>query len=134
MYTSLRSRWCGRGSTTPSPGAGADCSPRRGGEALEKVSGRKPDAYAEALAMHFARAEETEKTLRYARLAARKAANVFAYDDAAKYLQQAIAAAQELDRPRERLELMEELADLLFAAGRGQTTQAYEGGGPVWKS
>jgi len=108
---------------------------RQVGEALEKVSARKPEPYLEALAMHFARAEEIEKTLRYARLAARKAADVFAHDDAAKYLQQAIAAAQELDRPRERLELMEELADLLFVAGgRERTTQAYEDAVQFWRS
>lgn len=108
---------------------------RKVGETLETLPGPKQDAYLEALAHHFTEAEETEKALKYARLAARKAAAVFAYDDATRYLQQAIAAAEELDRSQERFEAMEELGDLLFAAGRReQTVRALEDALQFWKS
>jgi tetratricopeptide (TPR) repeat protein len=60
---------------------------------------------------------------------------VFAHDDAAKYLQQAITAAEELDRPTDRLELMEQLGDLMLAGGgREQTIRAYEDALQFWKS
>ena len=89
----------------------------------------------EALAAHFAEAEETEKVLDYARRAARKAAGVFAYEESIRSLQQAITAAEELDRPVERLEMMEELADLLFVAGkRKETIRAYEEAFQFWRS
>ena len=108
---------------------------RQVGEALERLYGRRRDAYLEALAVHFGEAEDAEKILRYAQLAATKAAAVFAYDDAAKYLQQAIAAAEELDRSADRLELMEKLGDLMFTAGkRDQTIPAYEDALQFWKS
>ncbi len=108
---------------------------RQVGEALERLYGRKLDAYLEALALHFAEAEEAEKTLRYAHLAARKAAAVFAYDDAVRYLEQSITAAEERDRPAERLELIEELGDLQFAAGRReQTIRTFEEAFQFWKS
>ncbi len=108
---------------------------RQVGEALEQLYARKLDAHMEALALHFAEAEESEKTLTYARRAAKKAAAVFAYDEAVSYLQQAIAAAQDLDRPTERLELTEELGDLLFIAGRReQTIRAFEDALHFWKS
>ncbi len=108
---------------------------RQVGEALEQLYARKLDAHLEALVSHFAEAEEPAKTLMYARRAAEKAAAVFAYDDAVSYLHQAIAAAQELDRPTERLELMEELGDSLFIAGRReQTIRAFEDALHFWKS
>ncbi|HEY6103340.1 MAG TPA: protein kinase, partial [bacterium] len=59
---------------------------RQVGDALERVGQRRLDPYLEALAMHFAEAEDLERTVRYARLAAGKAASVFAYDNAARYL------------------------------------------------
>lgn len=108
---------------------------RQVGETLEKLYGRKPDKYLEALALHFTEAEDPERTLRYSRLAARKAAAVSAYDDATRYLQQAMTAAEEIDRPTDRLELMEEVGDLLFAGGkREQVVRAYEDAFQFWKS
>jgi len=91
---------------------------RQVGETLDKLYGREPDAHLEALAWHSIEAEDPEKTLKYAHLAARKAASVFAYDDAARYLNQAITAAEELERSTERLQLMEELAELYLTAGK----------------
>src|SRR3990170_7393741 len=108
---------------------------RQVGDALEKLYGRKPDAYLEALAFHFAEAEDPERTLKYSRLAGRKAAEVFAYDDAVKYLQEAVKGAEELDHPAERLELMEELADIQFMADRREEIiRAYEDALQFWKS
>lgn len=108
---------------------------RQVGEALEQAAGRRPEPYLEALAMHFAEAEDTERTIRYARLAARKAAAVFAYDNAAKFLQQAIEGTAELDRPTDRVGLLEEMGDMrLFAGRRDETIRAYEDAVQLWKS
>jgi len=82
-----------------------------------------------------AEAEDAEKTLKYARLAAGKATEVFAYDDAARFLEQARAAAEDLDRPQEQLELLEALADLRFIADtRERTLRAFEDAVQFWKS
>jgi len=108
---------------------------RQVGEALERLYGRGPTTHLEALSLHFAEAEEPEKVLNYAHLAARKAAGVFAYSEAAGYLSQAISAAEDLDRPADRLELMEKLADLLYVAGhREEVLRAYEEALQYWKS
>jgi len=108
---------------------------RQVGEALEHLYGQRPDPHLEALALHFAEAEDSEKTLKYTRLAAQKAAIIFAYEDAMRHLRQAITTAEELDRAGERLEMMEELGDLAFAAGkRDETVQAYEDAFQFWKS
>jgi tetratricopeptide (TPR) repeat protein len=108
---------------------------RQVGEALERLYGRDATPHLEALSLHFVEAEDPEKFLKYAHLAARKAAAVFAYDDAAGYLRQAISAAEDLDRPSERLALMEELADLLFVTGRREEIlSAYEEALQYWKS
>jgi tetratricopeptide (TPR) repeat protein len=108
---------------------------RQAGEALEQLYARRLDAYVEALAAHFAEAEDTEKVLDYARRASRKAADVSAYAEAIRYLQLATTAAEELDRPVERLEIMEELADLLFRVGRrNETVRAYEEAFRFWRS
>lgn len=108
---------------------------RQVGEAVERLHSRKLEPHLDALAFHFTEGEESEKSLRYARLAARKAAGVFAHDDAASYLRQAITAAEEVERPQDRLELLEELGDLLSTAGhREQTVRAYEDAVQLWKS
>lgn len=108
---------------------------RQAGEAIEKLRGRKQESHPEALAYHFSEAEDLEKTLKYSRIAAKKAAAVFAYDDAVSYLHQAITAAAELDRPAEKLALMEELGDLIGRAGRREETiRAYEDALQFWKS
>ena len=110
-------------------------SHRQVGEALERAAERRPDPYLEALAMHFAEAEDTERAIRYARLAARKAAAVYAYDNAARFLQDAIDGTEELDRPADRVALLEELGDMRLAAGRRDgTIRAYEGAVQLWKS
>ena len=108
---------------------------RQVGEALEQAAGRRPEPYLEALAMHFAEAEDVERTIRYARLAARKAAGVYAYDNAARFLQDAIDGTEELDRPADRVALLEELGDMRLVAGRRDgTIRAYEDAVQLWKS
>jgi len=108
---------------------------RQVGEALEKLHGGKPEAHLAALTYHFTEAEDPEKTLHYARRTAQRAAAIFAYDDAVRYLQQGMAAAADLDRPADRLELMEELGDVL-SAGRGGAHgfPAYEDALTFWRS
>ncbi|HEY6103638.1 MAG TPA: hypothetical protein VI007_10500, partial [bacterium] len=58
-----------------------------------------------------------------------------AYDNAARYLEQAIEAAAELDRPAEKVTLLEELGDMRLNAGRREETiRAYEDAVHLWKS
>jgi len=108
---------------------------RQAGETLEKLSRANPDLHVEAMAFHFAEAEEMERSLHYSRLAAQKAAAVFAFDEAAAFLQHAIEAAEELDRPHDKLALMETLGDLYFSAGkRDQVIPAFEDAAKYWKN
>ncbi|HEV8339947.1 MAG TPA: protein kinase [bacterium] len=108
---------------------------RQVGEALEQLYRRDPTPHLEALSLHFVEAEEPEKVLKYAHLAAKKAAAIFAYGEATGYMRQAISAAEDLDRPAERLALMEELADLVFVTGRKEEIiPAYEEALQYWKS
>jgi tetratricopeptide (TPR) repeat protein len=108
---------------------------RQVGEALERLYGRDPTPHLEALSLHFGEAEEPEKVLTYTHLAARKAAGVFAYNEAVEYLRQSISAAEDLDRSSERLALMEEQADLLLVTGRREEIiRAYEEALQYWKS
>jgi tetratricopeptide (TPR) repeat protein len=108
---------------------------RQAGEVLERLAERNPEPHLEALTLHFREAEESEKALRYARAAAHKAAGVFAYDSAAGYLQQARAAAEDLDRPDVRLQVLEELGDAYSFAGRSREMfSVYEDAVQLWKS
>jgi tetratricopeptide (TPR) repeat protein len=108
---------------------------RQIGETLEKIAARGLDPHLEALTQHFSEGEDLERTLKYARLAAQKAAAVFAYDDAAAYLRTAIAAADELGLTADRLAMMETLGDLTFAAGkREETIRAWENAVQFWRS
>jgi len=108
---------------------------RQVGEGIERASGRRLDAHLEALALHFAEAEDAERTIRYARMAAGKASALYAHDNAARFLQMALDAAEELDRQPDRVALFEELGDTRLAAGRrDETIRAYEDAVHLWKS
>jgi len=108
---------------------------RQVGETFERLYGRNLHPHLEALTRHFSEAEDPERILKYAHLAAEKAAALFAYEDAIQYLKQAIEAAEDLDRPAERLALMERTADLLFRAGkRDDCIRQYEDTLRYWKS
>jgi len=108
---------------------------RQVGETLERLYGRNPHAHLEAMLWHFSEAEDPERILKYGRLAAQKAAAVFAYEDATGSLAQAIEAAEDLERPGDRLAMMEEMADLHFRAGkRDETIREYEHALQYWKS
>ncbi len=108
---------------------------RQVGEALERLYGANSDPCVEMLADHFGEAEDAERTLRYAHQAASKAARIFAYDEAATHVRRAIAAAEELDRPQARLELLEELGDVLFWTGRREeAVRTLEDALHLWKS
>jgi tetratricopeptide (TPR) repeat protein len=107
---------------------------RQVGEALEKIAARRLDPHLEALTQHFTEGEDPERTLKYARLTAQKAAAVFAYDDATAYLRTAIAAADELGLSADRLAMMETLGDLTFTAGkREETIRAWEDALQFWR-
>ncbi|HEY3248995.1 MAG TPA: protein kinase [bacterium] len=108
---------------------------RQVGEALERLAAKDATPYLEALALHFGEAEDPERVLKYARLAAEKARAIFAYDSAIAHLQQAVAATEDLDRPDVRVQLLEELGDICQRVGRiGDTYAAYEDAVQLWKS
>ncbi|MGH2348492.1 MAG: protein kinase domain-containing protein, partial [bacterium] len=108
---------------------------RQIGDALEQVAARRLDPRLEALTRHFSEGEDLEKTMKYARLAAQKAAAVFAYDDAAAYLRTAIDAADELGLTADRLGMMEALGDLAFKAGqREDNIRVWEDALQFWRS
>jgi tetratricopeptide (TPR) repeat protein len=68
---------------------------RRAGEVLERLAGDAA-AEADALALHFSMAGDHERTWRYARLAADRAARAYANADAAKLYRTALEAARPL--------------------------------------
>ena len=70
------------------------------GETLEDVYREHAEAHASELAGHFSRStrrQDSEKTLRYARLAANQATSVYAYGEAAAYLEQCLDIQKSLD-------------------------------------
>jgi len=68
---------------------------RKAGEALERMAA-DPAAIADNLAMHFSIAGDYEKTWRYARQAAERAARAYANADAARFYLMALEAARRL--------------------------------------
>ena len=67
--------------------------PSRIGETLEEGYGEDVEAHASEVVGHFARSprrQDLEKTLVYARLAANQATSVYAYAEAAAYLEQCL--------------------------------------------
>jgi DNA-binding CsgD family transcriptional regulator len=95
--------------------------------ALEEVHARRLDDHAAELAEHFAfssDASDLSKAADYAALAARRATEVFAYGEAARQLDRALAV-QELageDDPKKRLDLLLALGAALLPSGETERT------------
>ncbi len=92
------------------------------GDALEDVYGRDAEAHASELVSHYSRSprrQDLEKALRYGNLAANQAASVYAYGEAAAYLEQCLETQQTLD-PHDnetRGDLLIDLGETLVVAG-----------------
>jgi DNA-binding SARP family transcriptional activator len=73
----------------------------------------------ESLAYHFAAAGERVQAIEYSCRAARRAQTVYAYEEAAKYLNTALTLLKPGEQPETRLALLEELADAHSLIGEG---------------
>jgi class 3 adenylate cyclase/tetratricopeptide (TPR) repeat protein len=88
------------------------------GERLEREAGEHADEQAAMLSLHFVRAGETAKAWRYARVAADRASDRFAYADAAELYHRALDAARLLDvAPGQRAAVWEALGDAQTRTG-----------------
>ena len=107
---------------------------QRIGEALEKTydvavregeaSGQGTDDHAQDLAHHFMQAGDLLRSLAYARRAARNAMQVFALDEALKFLEQARESAEALHRDDDIALIDEQMGDTHDS--RGTTQPAVE--------
>ncbi len=92
------------------------------GRALEQAYGQHADEHAAELAEHFSQSTEVadaEKALAYSERAARRAAAVYAYGEAARHLERALQVQEVLD-PDDRAkhcDLLLALGEALFPAG-----------------
>jgi class 3 adenylate cyclase/tetratricopeptide (TPR) repeat protein len=86
---------------------------RRAGEALERVRGDHVEDFAPLLARHFFIGEEWQRAARHARRAGRRAAKLFALDEAMQYFQMALDALDKLpaENAEERVDVMLEWTD-----------------------
>jgi hypothetical protein len=90
--------------------------------ALEKQYARRLDEHAAELAEHFAQStgrQNLRKAVRYGELAAERAMTVYAYGEAARHIEQALAVQEVLDPDdkAKRCDLLLALADALLPAG-----------------
>ena len=89
---------------------------------------RRGEDSADALALHFSRAGDAERTWRYARVAAERARKSYANIDAARYYEMALAAAKRISAldHREHVSAWTELGDTRELAGLfGASFEAY---------
>jgi len=97
---------------------------RRIGEALEALAGAGPDERIDELAYHWlsaTRVSDLAKAIGYARRAAEKALAGLAFEEAAKYYEQALSVLEPRDRDGEllRCDLLIALSDAQRRAGSG---------------
>jgi len=91
---------------------------RQAGEAIEQLA-RGPEEQADSLALHFSVAGDHERTWRYARIAAERAARAYANSDAARLYRMALDAARRLPEvvPGERASIWTERGNACLRAG-----------------
>jgi DNA-binding CsgD family transcriptional regulator len=92
------------------------------GEMLEDTHWQDLEAHASELVRHFSRSparQDSEKVLQYGRLAANHATSVYAYDEAAIYLEQCLNVQKTLNPEDDvtRSDLLKELGEGLILAG-----------------
>lgn len=80
--------------------------------ALEELYEGRTEEIAAQLLHHYREAEMRAKAIEYARLAARRAVAVYAYEEATQYLQIALDLLENGEQDETRLALLEELADV----------------------
>lgn len=85
---------------------------KRVGEAIEELYADRLEAFYGLLAHHFSLAGAPEKAIEYTRLAAKQAANLFAYEEAALNLNAALSMAETESWTDGRIILYEELGDI----------------------
>jgi class 3 adenylate cyclase/tetratricopeptide (TPR) repeat protein len=100
----------------------------RVGETIEARAGSDADDFAEVLAFHFRNSDKKQKTWHYARIAARRAAEIFANVEARDFYLYALDSARALPTQfdPEVAELAEELGDVRMRLGElRDAEQAY---------
>jgi predicted ATPase len=85
---------------------------KRVGEAIEELYADRLEAFYGLLAHHFSLAGSPEKAIEYTRLAAKQAANLFAYEEAALNLHAALSMAETESWTEGRIILYEDLGDI----------------------
>jgi len=89
----------------------------------------------EALAHHFAAAEEADKAIEYSRRAAQRAEAVYAYDQAKQHLRAALDFTEGGEQPALRRELLEQLADIhSFIHEGAQAIPLYQEAIQLWRA
>jgi tetratricopeptide (TPR) repeat protein len=91
------------------------------GKAIEEIYSDRIEEFYEMLAFHYARTDLADKAIRYLSLAAEKASNAYAHEEAVAWLQEAIEHTDRfLDKDRDSccIDLVIRLADSLFYLGR----------------
>jgi tetratricopeptide (TPR) repeat protein len=86
---------------------------RRVAERMEQLYPDRLDEHSSLLEYHFAASDRRDKSIEYARRAARRAVNLYTYDDAVRHLR---AALERIPKPppdlRLKAHVLEELADV----------------------
>jgi predicted ATPase len=100
------------------------------GERLETGYGDQKDGITAALAMHFDRGHDTDRTIRYRKIAAKQALNCYAYPEAVAQLTRALDTLKQqlpesAERDQQELEFLLHLGPCLIATG-GYTTPEVE--------
>ena len=96
-------------------------------QALEVLYEGYTDQIAAQLFQHFLEAGMRDKAIEYARLAARRAEAVYAYDEAVQHLQTALDLFETGEQVKTQLSLLENLADLHVSLGkRAQAASLYQ--------
>ena len=100
--------------------------------AARAIEALRPDDY-EALAHHFAAADETDQAVEYSRRAAKRAESVYAYDAAIQHLRTALDLLEAGEHPEQRRELLEQLADIhSFLHAGPQAVPLYQEAIELW--
>lgn len=103
---------------------------RRAAAAIERL--RPNDV--EALAYHFAAADERDKAIECSRLAAERAEALYAYDTAIQHLETALDLIEAGEQHEVRLALLEDLADVHRLRGeRTEAIQIYQQAIEMWR-
>lgn len=103
------------------------------GEALEQLYADRLDELAGTLSHHFAAAGDRDKGVAYARLAARQAVSMYAYEEALQHLHTALGLLEADGAAETRMGVIEELGDVQRSLGQGaQAIATYRQALDLW--